>query len=234
VVFARQSRLGYGAAANLGARATDGEIFAVINPDVAFDDPSSLEQLAGAFQDERVAIVAPGLILPNGRIQDSARCIPTPVDLVLRRRIARRLGRVSKSGPVPWVTGACLLIRRSAFEEVGGFDEGYPLYFEDVDICVRLALARWGVWYMPEVRFLHRHTAASRGFFLSRPALLHARSALRFYRKHPRHILRRNPVFYDEVKRDHAEPVLGTGLSSNGRRAVAVDGFAERRKSMPG
>ena len=209
-VLQRSSRSGYGAAVNLGAAETRGEFFAVINPDVTITDSKSLSRLCEAFEDERVAIAAPGLLLPDGSIQDSARCVPTPLDLVMRRKLTRRLGVVETGGTVPWVTGACLLVRRRAFDEVGGFDARYPLYFEDVDICVRLGMAGWRVLYAPHVLFSHHHHAASRGSFFSRAAWLHARSALRFYRTNPRHILRRSTLPDISLEDGPAEGADGT------------------------
>lgn len=193
-VIARPARHGYGTAVNLGARATTGPLFAVVNPDIRLLEASAPERLARVFEDPRVAIAAPALELPDGRTQDSAREVPTPLDLVLRRRFLPGRGAVTRPGPVPWVVGAFLLVRRSAFEMVGGFDAGYALYFEDVDLCVRLRRAGWSVVYEPQVRVKHEHRAASRRTLLGRATRTHVRSATRFYRRNPRHLMVRGPA----------------------------------------
>lgn len=192
---------GFAGAVNIGGALMGTEVFAVMNPDVDIRSCDHLERLLAHFDDPAVAVVAPALRLPSGDLQDSARSVPVPVDLVRRRMATRDRGRVSSSEPVdvPWTVGAFMLIRRSAFNLVGGFDHGYPLYFEDVDFCVRLRAAGWKVRFDPQVEIEHRHRAASRRHVMSRATRLHVFSAARFYLKHPHHILR------DEgLRRHHA------------------------------
>jgi N-acetylglucosaminyl-diphospho-decaprenol L-rhamnosyltransferase len=80
---------------------------------------------------------------------------------------------------VDWVSGACMLVRRSAFEAVGGFDEGYFMYVEDVDLCWRLARAGWRIGYEPSGRVVHALGASSR-LMPYRMIAAHHRSLLRF------------------------------------------------------
>lgn len=175
--------LGFGTAANLGIGATTGDTVALLNPDVTVIDPSAIERLRQSFADSQVAIVAPSLLLPDGSIQDSARLVPTPATLVRRRFASPRAGSVDAETAVDvaWVVGAAMLIRRSAFDEVSGFDPRYQIYFEDVDLCVRLSKRGWVVRYEPQVTLFHRHAAASRGSFLSWTTRQHMRSACAFY-----------------------------------------------------
>lgn len=191
VVIPRSTREGYGAAVNLGIAATDGPYVAVLNPDIRLRDAGDLDRLTSHFADRRTAIVAPALELPDGSIQDSAREVPTPVELLVRRRWSPRLGAIDRPGSVPWVVGACVIARRDALESIGGFDPGFALYFEDVDVCVRLRKAGWQVIYDPEVNALHEHRAASRQSLLGWTTRTHARSAARFFRRHPEYILAR-------------------------------------------
>ena len=138
--------------------------------------PGSSKRLEEALEDDEVGAVAPALVLPDGTLQDSARWVPTPVDLVVRRvsRADRGAVRVTYPVDVEWATAACLVVRRSAFDQIGGFDESYFLYFEDVDLCVRLRAAGFRVRYDPTVRVLHEYRAASRAFALPRPGITFA------------------------------------------------------------
>jgi GT2 family glycosyltransferase len=189
---------GFGAAANTGASMTTGAVFALMNPDIRFGDPAVVDAMDRHFdRDARVGLAAPALRLPDGRIQDSARAIPIPVDLVRRRWVdrlggyARRTGELMPERPatVPWVVAACVFVRRSAFERAGGFDPRFFMYFEDVDLCVQVRRAGWHVLVDPSVVVEHAHRGASRRALSSVAARHHMRSALRFYGKHPRYAL---------------------------------------------
>ena len=70
--------------------------------------------------------------------------------------------------PVDWVIGACMMVRRSAAESVGGMDERFFLYFEDVDWCYRMSRQGWKVWYLPQAEMVHEHRRASAKPKLSR------------------------------------------------------------------
>jgi N-acetylglucosaminyl-diphospho-decaprenol L-rhamnosyltransferase len=174
------------AAVNAGAARMSGEYFALLNPDVLFDSETVAESISRHFDDPAVGVVAPALRLPDGRLQDSARGVPTPRQLALRRIFQHDLGAIRSDQPVDvdWVVAACLFVRRRAFEEIGGFDEGYRLYFEDVDFCVRLWSAGWAVRLDPTIVVRHEHQASSRSV-LGRPFVEHVRSAGRFFARHP-------------------------------------------------
>lgn len=173
---------GYGEAVNLGAQHVGGDHFAILNPDIRFFDESVIERLMVHFQDPRVGIVAPGLQLLTGEMQDSARRVPTPLDLLIRRLgIDPTRGIVRAPGDVDWVVGACLLVSRYMWTRVGGFDARYRLYFEDVDLCVRVRAADQLVRYDPSVVVEHAHRAASRRTFFGKAFRYHLRSAVLFY-----------------------------------------------------
>jgi GT2 family glycosyltransferase len=182
---------GYGEAVNLGARHTRGDHFAVLNPDIQFYDDSVVERLMMHFRDSAVGLVAPGLRLLNGEMQDSARSVPSPIDLLLRRlRIDPTRGVVSEPGDPDWVVGACFLVSREAWDRIDGFDERYHMYFEDVDLCRRLRTAGWLVRYDSTVIVEHAHRAASRKSFFGLASRRHLRSATLFYLLHLRSRLR--------------------------------------------
>lgn len=182
-VVLRRGNRGFAAGVNAGVNALNGAAFAVLNPDVAFEVPDVADRLAQHLESPAVGMAAPALELPDGALQDSAREVPSPLDLVRRRFWRQRPDEVRSDRPVAveWVVAACLVIRREAFEAVGGFDERYFLYFEDVDFAVRLRRAGYAVVYDPTVRVLHAHAAASGGPMASPATRHHIRSAATFY-----------------------------------------------------
>jgi N-acetylglucosaminyl-diphospho-decaprenol L-rhamnosyltransferase len=177
----------FAAAINEGVRRSSSELFAVLNPDVLLDDPEVVEALERCFDDPAVGLAAPALRLPHGGLQDSARTVPSPIDLARRRFGRKRLGAIpaDRLTDVDWVVGAFVVVRRTAFEEVGGFDERYRLYFEDVDFCVRMWSHGWRVRLNPDVVARHEHRAFSRGSMVSWATRQHVRSAALFFLSHP-------------------------------------------------
>ncbi|HEV2145819.1 MAG TPA: glycosyltransferase family 2 protein [Longimicrobiaceae bacterium] len=190
---------GYGAAANRGVRACAAEHVLVLNSDTRLE-PGAPEALR-AYLDAhpRAAVAGPRLLNPDGSPQ--ASCFPFPGTLAwflendpvapLAARVPGLRDRLLCASPprrataVPWVLGAALAVRRSAFEAVGGFDEGYFMYFEEVDLCRRLASAGWETHFVPEARVAHVG-AASTSQVRASMAVQHFRSTLRFYRRHYR------------------------------------------------
>ena len=168
---------------NLLARRGEAEIIAILNPDLRVDS-AVLEGLLAAFDDPAVGIVAPRVEAPDGTIADNARRVLTPGRL-LRDRLhpARRRSDYADVGIAcepDWVAGMCLLVRRRTFDELGGFDAGYRMYCEDMDLCVRAWLAGWTVCCVPARGIVYDARRAS----LRDPGhfLWHVASLLRFWR----------------------------------------------------
>jgi N-acetylglucosaminyl-diphospho-decaprenol L-rhamnosyltransferase len=190
---------GYGAAANRGVRACGAEYVLVLNSDtrVEPDAPEVLRAYLDAHP--RAGLAGPGLLNPDGSPQ--ASCFPFPGTLrwlLENEPVAPLAGRLPvlrerllcanpprEAAAVPWVLGAALAVRRSAFEDVGGFDEAYFMYFEEVDLCRRLADAGWETHFVPGARVAHVG-AASTSQVRASMAVQHFRSTLRFYRTHCR------------------------------------------------
>lgn len=175
------ANLGFGAAVNLAAAQAHGEWLAVANADVA-PDPGALAVLLEAGQDGRVGAVAPRLVLPDGSTQYSVGPLPTvPLALLfnsgLYRMSASLADRLCLEGhwdpdrprAVPWAIAAFLLVRRSAFDRVGGFDARQWMYAEDLDLGWRLHDAGWEVRYEPRARVAHVSGAATRQVFGPEP-----------------------------------------------------------------
>jgi N-acetylglucosaminyl-diphospho-decaprenol L-rhamnosyltransferase len=184
----RRERGGYGAAINSGAALASGSHFAVLNPDIRFFSDDVVAHLLEHFDDPEVGIAAPALQLLDGRLQDSARRTPTPLNLVVRRRFDRDNGAVRGVGDVDWVVGACFIVRRDVWEAVGGFDESYFLYFDDVDLCTRIRRAGWAVRFDPSLVVQHAWQGASRKSLIAPATRHHIKSAARFFARNPRYL----------------------------------------------
>ncbi len=165
--------LGYGAAVNRGVAASAPELVLVCNSDLEVPK-EAVEALArrGVDDDPGCALVGPLIRTPDGGRYPSARRFPSMIDAAghallgifapdnrftrrYQRSRARRCTAETSVQTVDWVSGACFLVRRSAFEAVGGFDEAYFMYFEDVDLCWRLGRAGWRVAYAPSAEVTH-------------------------------------------------------------------------------
>lgn len=168
------SNLGYGGAINAGVALLDAEggerseFLIVANPDVQWG-PGSIEALLdAAARWPRAATLGPLIREPDGSVYPSARHLPSLVRGGMHAVVgpvwpnnpwtrAYRQERLEPSErPVGWLSGACLLVRRAAFDAIGGFDERYFLYMEDVDLGDRLAKAGWLNVYVPSAEVLHQ------------------------------------------------------------------------------
>ncbi len=190
---------GFSANVNRGVAETNGEFVVIANPDTdpAPDAVRILHDFAVARP--RCGIAGPQLRYADGRRQPSRRSFPTVRGTLVRRTPLRRALRPKRrqsrhylldeqpAEPTPsdWLLGAFLLLRRQMLEELGGLDEGYRLYGEDIDLAYRARQAGWERWYVPEAVVVHHHQAVTDHRFLTRRTLWHWRSIARFVRKHP-------------------------------------------------
>ncbi|MCK4177423.1 glycosyltransferase family 2 protein [Aciditerrimonas ferrireducens] len=184
--------LGYGAGANRGVAATEAEVVVVANADVVFR-PGALAALAAVLlADPLTAVVGPQVLRPDGSRYPTPRRFPSWGDALGHALLGRvlpgnrwsaryRMDDLALGEPmaVDWVSGACLAARRTAWEELGGFDEGYFMYAEDLDLCWRARRSGWQVRFAPAAVVVHEQGAST----ARRPvamAVAHHRSALRF------------------------------------------------------
>ncbi len=182
------SNRGFGAANNQGIHASSGRYVVLLNGDTLVP-PGALARLVDFMEARpRVGASGPRLARPDGRAQPFAfGGDPTPSYLFARgwARLLRRRSlhdwETRQAQPVDWVSGACLIARSEALEQIGGFDERYFMYFEDNDLCLRLRRAGWQVWYDPDVTITHLGGASVKGVSVTR--WYHA-SLRYFYGKH--------------------------------------------------
>ena len=189
--------VGYAANANRGIEETSEEFTVVCNPDTEADPGAVATMLGFAEFKPRLGIAGPELRQPDGSINSSRRRFPTVAGTVVRRTPLRRvLGDTQRkhygldehpSEPVQadWLLGGFLFLRREMTDELGGFDEGFRLYGEDIDLAYRAAKAGWDRWYIPNAKVVHAHQAVTDQRFLTRRTLWHWRGIARFVRKHP-------------------------------------------------
>jgi N-acetylglucosaminyl-diphospho-decaprenol L-rhamnosyltransferase len=186
--------LGFAANANQGIARTNTPYVVVANPDTAAapDAVALLREFAESRP--RAGIVGPQLLYPDGTYQPSRRNFPTVGGTLVRRTPLRKLlnpdyhyydDRPEEPVKADWMLGAFLLLRRRMLDELGGFDEGFRLYGEDIDLAYRAGKAGWERWYVPAARVAHAHAAVTDKTFLTRRMLWHWRGILRFVRKHP-------------------------------------------------
>jgi N-acetylglucosaminyl-diphospho-decaprenol L-rhamnosyltransferase len=198
-VIENERTLGFGANINLGVAATTAPFVIASNSDIEVT-PGAVETLTRfAEAHPRAGIAAPQLRYPDGRWQPSRRSFPTIRGTLVRRTPLRRLldperrqrrhylldERPAEPIESDWFLGAFLFLRRELLEELGGFDERYHLYGDDIDLAWRARKAGWERWYVPEAIVVHHHQAVTDRRFFTRRTLWHWRSIARFVRKHP-------------------------------------------------
>ena len=168
--------LGFGANHNAAFAHGASEWFWILNPDLRLPvDPLPALLTAARPTD---AILAPQVI-EAGRVADAARLLPTPARLVRRRLLGQRQLAEEQGGRYDWLAGMCVLVRSAAFRSLGGFDERYRMYCEDVDLSLRAQLAGGTLQQVAGARVQHESQRASRRSL--RYLAWHVRSLLRLW-----------------------------------------------------
>lgn len=183
-VIANPLPRGFAANHNAAFRHAGAEYFCVLNPDIRLtQDP--FPALLAALADPTIGVAGPLILNPSGKIEDSARRFPTAFT-ILKKALLRRGALEHEIVTAPlfpdWIAGMFMVFRTAVFEAVGGFDEQYLLYYEDVDLCLRLRHAGHEVVLLPQVSAIH--DARRRSHRNLRYLLIHASSLLRYlYRR---------------------------------------------------
>jgi GT2 family glycosyltransferase len=152
---------------NVGAAACDGEMLLFLNDDIEVEGEGWIEGLLEHALRPGIGAVGPRLSYPDGSIQHAGICVdPEVVTWEIDKGLAGdAAGYHAHAGTVQnvtAVTGACLMTRRECFREVGGFDENFPLAYNDIDYCLKLLAAGRRIVYTPFVRLMH-HESLTRG-----------------------------------------------------------------------
>jgi GT2 family glycosyltransferase len=197
--------VGYAKAVNQGIAATTGEAVLVMNPDCEVRTGAVRVLLDYLRAHPEAAIVAPRIVNPDGSVDFTARAFPDPAAFLFNRySLLTRLfpnNRWSRRyllsdwdhasvREVDWLSGAFLLVRRTAIDQVGGMDEAFFMFNEDVDWCRRMKLAGWTNVYLPDATVMH-HVGASRKRVAPRVIVSRHQGMIHYFRKHHP----TNPVF---------------------------------------
>jgi GT2 family glycosyltransferase len=204
-LIASRDNVGFAAGNNLAARRAGGRYLLLLNPD-AFPDADSLRQgLRMLDQHADVGLAGGELIGPDGSRQPSARMFPTLRDefftlsgLAARfpnspylARLDRRWADPDQDAVVDWIPGAFVFIRADVFARLGGFDERFFMYYEEVDLCRRMQQAGLKIYYWPKLKAMHIGGESAKTVQSARVSKAGSqleswrmRSGLLYYRKH--------------------------------------------------
>lgn len=167
-VVSSERNLGYSGAANLGIQATRANVVVVCNPDLEVKTGTAAAMLKRFNTESDLGALGPAVFSASGVHYPSARQVPQLRDVIghgtlglvmPKNRFTRRYQELdfdpNKARYVDWVSGAMIWLRRSALDQIGGFDASYFMYVEDVDLCWRLGQAGWRVAYEPSGSVIH-------------------------------------------------------------------------------
>ncbi len=196
-LLANERNIGYAAANNQGAALARGRYLLLLNPDAQVR-PDAVERLVTfAEAHPEAGLVAPKLVYPDGRCQPSLRSFPTPAALLFASLGLDKLfprSRLFGRYRMSWFTydravevdqpmASAWLVRKEAWEHVGGMDETMPIFFNDVDFCWRVKKAGWRIYFLPDAVVVHHHGASTRLLGIGKLWASHY-GLLRFYDKH--------------------------------------------------
>jgi len=210
-IYSGQKNIGFGAAINKLAEKAEADYLFILNPDCVCP-PETLAQLYD-FACTHPGAISPALIYPDGKPQVSARSFPGFKNIIFSRRSPIFQLGLAKTGDagylyldrpatVPAVSGTALFISYEVFRRLGGFDERFFMYLEDIDLCQRLAEEKVDVWYLPDVKISHVLGASSASAAL-KASFHHHYSMYKYFTKHyPRNKIKNLLLFF----------LLGAGL----------------------
>jgi GT2 family glycosyltransferase len=195
----QQANDGFAAGVNRGAREDSGAYVLLLNPDCIASPDTCLRLADWMDAHGTVGAAGPRILNSDGSVQASARRFPNfttgiagrsswltrafPRNPLSRHNLAPSREGSSDARDVDWVSGAVMIIRREAFDAIGGFDTGFFLYWEDADFCRRLKQAGWKTVYLPELTVRHAGGRSSRHALDASLVAFH-QSAFRLFWKH--------------------------------------------------
>jgi GT2 family glycosyltransferase len=200
VILERRTNDGFAKGINAGAASGHAPFLLLLNPDCVAGSDFVARLVDFAVEHPEAAIVGPRILNADGTIQGSARRFPDWSTFIagrsswltkkfpknpLSRWNLPALEEGAGTSCVDWVSGACMLVRRDAFDQAGGMDERFFLYWEDADLCKRLDELGWSTIYFPDAEVVHAGGRSSVHAYRESLAAFHT-SALKLFRKHAR------------------------------------------------
>jgi N-acetylglucosaminyl-diphospho-decaprenol L-rhamnosyltransferase len=196
-LVANDENRGFTAANNQGLALSQGRYLLLLNPDTEIVGDALAAMIGYMQANSEVGALGPRLLNPDGSPQSSRRRFPTFATALVESTVVqewwddnRILHRYYMADipddaiqPVDWVVGACLLVRRQAYEQVGGLDEGYFMYSEELDWCRRIKGAGWEIVYLPTATIVHHEGKSSEQVVPARHIYFQS-SKVRYFRKH--------------------------------------------------
>jgi GT2 family glycosyltransferase len=196
IYIKNESNIGFGKAHNIGIKKAielKSDYHIIINPDISFDT-DVIESLAERTEkDKEIGLIMPKIVYPNNSMQYLCKLLPTPVNLIFRRflpfkKIVKKLNDsyelrnmdFTKEFEVPSLSGCFMFVRTSVLEKVGGFDERYFMYLEDVDLCRKIGEISKLIYY-PDVSVVHNY---EKGSYKNKKLLIyHIKSSIKYFNK---------------------------------------------------
>jgi len=189
-----ESNVGFGKGHNIAFERVkvQSEVHFIINPDIYCDSSVFLNIASKMRGDDTIGLLGPKILYPSNKLQYSCRLLPTPLDLIIRRIPIKAfkawyfqtnelpVGVYEKMLEVPFVLGCFIVVKPALFDEVGGFDERFYMYLEDVDLCRKIQKTHRVVYY-PEVIVYHHYAKGSRTNF--KLFLIHLQSVISYFFK---------------------------------------------------
>ena len=195
-LIANTTNRGYAGGNNDGIAAATGRYVMVLNPDTRVLGEALATMVAYADAHPDVGALGPQLLNPDGSVQSSRRHFPTLITGLFESTwlqplappgVLRHYYVLDRTDDeiqeVDWVTGACLLVRREAIHQVGGLDEGFFMYSEELDWCRRIRQAGWKVVYLPTAQVMH-YAGKSSDQVIAQRHIYFQTSKVRYFRKH--------------------------------------------------
>jgi len=181
-ILRNERQLGFAENHNKAFELAQGRYFAILNPDLIFEEPI-FDGLITRIQNLKGGLITPQITDENGTVQDSFRTLPTPLELIQRRLPGYKFEPLQPDSEgiirPDWVAGMFWLMPSDIYQQLGGMDEGYRLYLEDVDFCTRARQSGINIFVdtLAQVRHDARRSSRRNPYYF----FLHIQSALRFF-----------------------------------------------------
>ena len=196
--FINKKPKGFSENCNYGLKKAEGKYVLILNPDVIVKKDAIEKLYKFMLRKQNAVICGPKLLNPDMSLQYSARRFPNVLTFIVRRTPLRYLLKNSsvnkkhlnyemdhsKEQKVDWLLGSALFLEKDFIQKIGGFDERFFLYVEDIDICMRIWQNNKEVWYVPKSIMIHYHLALSDRSFFSIYSFYHFKSIIYFFFKH--------------------------------------------------